>query len=331
MRRLLRAFRNRAAGAAYLAMAAAVCLTTGWGPARAQEQRTIKLMVPFQAGGGSDILGRLLADLISRKHGPTFVVENRPGAGTAIATEAVARAEPDGNTVLIVGNSFIINPLLRKRNYDSLTSFAPLCLLTRSPNVVVVHKASAHQALPDLINAVRVKPGEVTMAINGPSTSQQMAFEKLKRSTKIDMIAVTFSGGAPSVNALLGQHVAALVVNYPSASEVIASGNLRMLAITALKRNPLLPDIPTVGELGYPEIDEDVWFGIVTPAKTPAPVVSQLADWFGAAVKAPELTQKLSTLGFSVVGACGQDFASFLKAQQDAYDHIIREANIKGK
>jgi len=112
---------------------------------------------------------------------------------------------------------------------------------------------------------------------------------------------------------------------------VIAAGNLRTLAITALKRNPLVPDIPTVGELGYPEIDEDVWFGIVAPAKTPAPVVTQLADWFGAAVKAPELEPKLGKLGYSVVGACGQHFASFLKAQHEAYDQIIREANIKGK
>jgi tripartite-type tricarboxylate transporter receptor subunit TctC len=329
---LVRALRNRApAVAALVAMAAAVCLTAAWGPAGAQEQRTIKLFIPFQAGGGSDILGRFLADLIGRTHGPTFIVENRPGAGTAIATEAAARAEPDGNTLLIVGNSFIINPLLRKRNYDSLTSFEPLCLLTRSPNVVAVHRSSPHGTLKDLVNAANAKPGEVTMAINGPFTSQQMAFEKLKRSTKIDMIAVTFSGGAPSVNALLGQHVAALVVNYPSAGEVIAAGNLRTLAITALKRNPLLPDIPTVGELGYPEIDEDVWFGIVAPAKTPAPVVAQLAAWFGAAVKAPELGPKLNKLGYSVVGTCGQDFASFLKSQHEDYDRIIREANIKGK
>jgi tripartite-type tricarboxylate transporter receptor subunit TctC len=310
---------------------AATLVATAAGPAWSQEQRAMRLIVPFQAGGGTDVLGRLLVDHISRVHGRTIVVENRPGAGTVIASEAAARAEPDGNTVLMVANSFIINAILKKRNYDPLAGFEPLCLLTRSPNVVVVHSASPHRTLPDLVGAAHAKPGELTMAFNGPWTSQQLAYEKLKRSTRIDMIPVTFSGGAPAVNATLGQHVAALVVNYPSASEVIAAGNLRVLATTSLKRNDLLPDVPTVVELGYPEFEEDVWFGVVAPAKTPAPAVTQLASWFGAAIAAPELKPKLDALGFSVVGDCGNGFAAFLQAQHDAYSRIIREADLKAK
>ena len=136
-------------------------------------------------------MARLLAEQIGRARDATIIVENRPGAGTAIATEAMARAEPDGTTVLIVANSFLINPALRKRNYDPLASFEPLCLLTRSPNVVAVHSASPYRTLTDLVEAARAKPGEVTMAFNGPATSQQIGYEKLKRAPKIDMIPVT--------------------------------------------------------------------------------------------------------------------------------------------
>jgi tripartite-type tricarboxylate transporter receptor subunit TctC len=209
-------------------------------------------------------------------------------------------------------------------------SFEPLCLLTRSPNVVAVHSASPYRTLTDLVDAARGNPGELTMAFNGPGTSQQIGYEKLKRATRIDMIPVTFSGGAAAVNALLGQHVASLFVNYPSA-ELIAAGNLRVLATTSLKRTELLVDIPTVAELGYPDFEEDVWFGVVVPAKTPGQEVTQLANWFGTAVVAKELKPKLNAQGFSVVGACGSAFASFLRMQQAAYDSIIREANLKGE
>jgi tripartite-type tricarboxylate transporter receptor subunit TctC len=312
-------------------MVSSTLLTTASDHAWSQDQRIIKIIVPFTAGGGSDVLARLLADQISRAHGVTTIVENRPGAGTVIATEAVTRAEPDGNTVLLVANSFLINAALRKRDYDPLTSFEPLCLLTRSPNVVVVNSTSPYRTLADLINAARANPGELTMAFNGPWTSQQLGYEKLKRAANINMIPVTFAGGAPAINALLGQHVKSLFVNYPSASELIAAGNLRVLASASLKRAELLANLPTVAELGYPDFEEEAWFGVVVPAKTPKHVVAQLSGWFREAVTATELKPKLSVHGFSVVGACGRDFASHLQMQHDAYGRIIREANIKGE
>jgi tripartite-type tricarboxylate transporter receptor subunit TctC len=328
---LHRTFPQCGLGAALSLLALGITLTTAFGPAWSEEQRTIKLVVPFSAGGGSDILARLLAERIGRTHGQTIVVENRAGAGTVIGTEAVMRAEPDGNTVLMVANSFIINPALRKRNYDPLTSFEALCLLTRSPNVIAVHSTSPYRTLSDLINAARAKPGDLTMAFNGPATSQQLGYEKLKRAASIDMIPVTFAGGAPAVNALLGQHVTSLFVNYPSASELISAGRLRALANASQKRVEWLADVPTVAELGYPEFEEDAWFGVVVPAKTPSQVVAQLAGWFSGAVAAPELKPKLDAQGFSVVGACGKDFASFLQMQHDVYGRIIRAANLKGE
>lgn len=329
--RASRPLRYLARIAAALTVVSGLIVATAFDRAEAQAQRTIKVVVPFAAGGGTDVLARLLAEQIGRAGGPTFVIENRPGAGTVIGTEAVARAEPDGNTVLIVANSFVINPALRQRNYDPFTSFEALCLLARSPNVIAVNSESPYRTLPDLINAVRAKPGELTMAFNGPATSQQFGYEKLKRAAGINVIPVTFPGGAPAANALLGQHVTSLFVNYPSVSELIANGKLRALATASLKRVDLLPSIPTVAEQGYPDFEEDAWFGVMVPAKTPREVVAKLATWFGTAVVAPEVKAKLDLLGFSPVGECGNDFASFLKMQHEAYVRVIRETNMKGE
>src|SRR5262245_49938207 len=217
------------------------------------QTRTIKIVVPFAAGGGTDILGRLLADHISRTYGQTVVIENRPGAGTVIGTEAAARAAPDGNTVLMVANSFIINPNLKRLNYDPLTSFEAICHLTRSPNVVAVHPTSPYKTLADLIDVARAKPGQLTMAVNGPATSQHIGFEMLKRVAGVNFTYVPFNGGSPSVTAVLGQHVDAVFVNFPSGAEQIKAGRLRPLAVASRSRIEPLPELPTIAESGYPD------------------------------------------------------------------------------
>ena len=206
-----------------------------------QPARTIRIVVPFTAGGGADILARLLAEQIGRAGGPAMVIENRPGAGTAIASEAVARATPDGSTVLIVANSFVINPNLKKVSYDPLTSFEPVCHLTRSPNVVAVHRTSPFRTLADLVDAARAKPGELTMAFNGPATSQHIGFEKLKRAANVHLTHVPYPGGGPAVNALVGQHVTSLFVNYPSVGEQVKAGTVRALAVASRRRIETLP------------------------------------------------------------------------------------------
>jgi len=315
------------------ALVAIIAIMAGFAgqQARPQTARTIKVVVPFAAGGGTDILARILGDQIGRAMGPTIVVENRPGAGTVIGTEAVARASPDGNTVLMVANSFTINPNLKKLNYDPLTSFEPVCHLTRSPNVVVVNSASPYRTLRDFVEAARAKPGQLTMAYNGPATSQHIGFEMLKRATDIDVIHVPFPGGGPAVNALMGEHVAALFVNYPSAGEQIKSGRLRVLATTSRTRVETLPDVPTVAEAGYKDFEEEVWFGVVAPARTPKEAVTQLAAWFGAAVRAPDVKPKLLVQELYPVGSCCAEFASYLARQYEDYGRIIREANIKAE
>jgi tripartite-type tricarboxylate transporter receptor subunit TctC len=299
--------------------------------ARAQASRTVRLTSPFAAGGGTDILARLLADQIGRIRGVTMVVENRPGGGTVIATEAMSRAAPDGNSLLIVGNSFVINPNLKKLNYDPLTSFEPICHLTRSPNVIAVHSESRYHTLADLIDAARAKPGQVTAAVNGPATSQQIGFEMLKRVAGVDLAYIPFQGGAPAVNALLGQHVESIYSSYPSASEQIRAGKLRALAVGSRERIEPMPSLPTVAESGYKDYEEDVWFGVVAPAKTPQPALSQLANWFSTAVQTPEVKSKLALQELYPVGLCGADFAAHLRKEHEKYGRIVREANIKAE
>jgi tripartite-type tricarboxylate transporter receptor subunit TctC len=311
-----------------LRLALAIAMFAWPAAAWAQGPRTIRLMTPFAPGGGTDILARLAAEYIGRTQGVTIVIENRPGGGTVIATEAMSRAAPDGNNALIVGNSFVINPNLKKLNYDPLTSFEPICLLTRSPNIVVVHSASPYRSLGDLVDAARAKPGQVTAGVNGPATSQQIGFEMFKRAAGVDLAYIPFQGGAPAVNALLGQHVESIYSSYPSASEQIKAGTLRALAVGSRQRIEPMPNLPTLAET-YPGYEEDVWFGLVAPAKTPQPALTQLAGWFAAAVQAPEVRPKLVAQELYPAGDCGADFAAHLRKEHEKYGRIVREAGIK--
>jgi tripartite-type tricarboxylate transporter receptor subunit TctC len=299
--------------------------------ALSQMARTIRIVVPFPAGGSADDLARLLAEEIGRTRGVNLVTENRPGAGTVVATEAVSRAAPDGNTLLIVANSFVINPSLKKLNYDPFVSFAPVCHLVSSPLIIAVNSDAPYRSLAELVGAAHAKPGELTMASVAPATTQHIAFEMLKRAADIDMIHVPYPGGAPAVTALLGGHVTAVIANYSEVEAYLAAGRLRALATASRQRIQAAPDLPTVAESGYPNYESEVWFGIVAPAKTPADTISQLAGWFRAALQSAAVKEKLQQQEMYPVGACGADFAAHLRQQFDAYARVIREADIKAE
>jgi len=316
-------------------LGAACCATvlfalTGHG-AWSQTTRTIKIVVPYTPASGPDIVSRLMAEQIGRTQGPTVVVENRPGGGTVIGTEAVARAAPDGNTVLMVANAFVVNPALKKGNYDPSTSFEPVCLLASTPIILVVNGDSPYRTLNDLIAAARARPGDLSLASGGPATSLHVAFEVVKRAANITMTYVPYGGSAPAINALLGGHVTSVFADYPTVVEQLKSGKLRALVTTSRARVEPLPDVPTLAETGVSKYEADIFYGVMAPAKTPGELVSQLSGWFAAALQTPEMKLKLALQGLLPVGTCGADFGAYLRNQVEEYTRVVREANIKAE
>jgi tripartite-type tricarboxylate transporter receptor subunit TctC len=307
-------------------------LTVLWlaGHTDAQPARTIRIVISVPPGGAIDFLVRVLADHIGRVNGATVVIESKPGASGAIAAETVARAAPDGNTLLVNVPGMIVVPFLRKVSFDPIASFEPICALVTSPQLLVVNSASPYRTLADLIEAARAKPGELSVASVGPNTTQHLAIERLKRRAQVNLTYVPFQGGAPTINALLGAHVTAAMQNYSEIGAQLAAGKLRALATPSPRRIEPLPDLPTIGET-YNDFAAEVWFGLVATGKTPPETVAQLIDWFGGALRSPEVRAKLVAQALYPNPRCGADFSAYLRRQTDDYAQAIREAGIKSE
>ena len=300
-------------------------------PAQAQSGRTLKIVVPLAAGGGADIVARVLADQIGRAQNVNAVVENRPGAGTAIGTEVVARAAPDGETVLLTNPAFLINPHIKKVSYDPLTNFDPVCNIVNFPLVFVVPKDSPLMTMADLIAQAKAKPGSVTVASAGTGNPTHIGFEVLKRATGLDMTYVPFAGAAPAVNALLGGHITSVYSDFTTVSAQLKAGALRALAIGSKKRFAGLPDVPTIPELGYTDYEAESWNNVVAPANMPKDTLAQLVTWFRTAGESAELKQKIGALGLSPNVVCGAEHGAGLRRQYEQLGTAIRAANIKAE
>jgi tripartite-type tricarboxylate transporter receptor subunit TctC len=272
---------------------------------------------------------RIVAEQIGAAGGPAMVVESHPGAGTEVGTELVSRAAPDGNTLAIISNSFVVLPHLRKLNYDPLTDFEPVCELASFPPLIVVENESPYHTLADLIDAARAKPGTLTLASLGPATASQMAFEMLKREAKADITFIPFSGYTLAIQALLGKQVTAALADLSSLQGQLQTGKLRALATTARARVATLPDVPTAIELGYKSVEAEFFGAVMAPAKTPKQTMDQLIGWFKTAIAEPKVKERFAALGFFPGGRCGADFGPVLRKDYDDYGRIIREANIK--
>ena len=230
MRHLQRFFLVFFLGLAVLAAVGTSIVISTDHAAQAQITRTIRIVVPYAPGGAADIVARLLADQAGRSGGPTMVVENRPGAGGAVGAETVARATPDGTTLLVVSTPFLIDPL-QKLNYDPLHSFAPICNLVSAPTIIVVNSASPYRTLAEFLDDAHRKPGQITMASIGPASSFQLGFEMLKRAARVDMTFVPYPGNGPALNAVLGQQVTSMFATLANVSEYLKAGKLRALAV----------------------------------------------------------------------------------------------------
>jgi tripartite-type tricarboxylate transporter receptor subunit TctC len=312
------------------ALLAAGLIALGSAAAVAQS-RTVKIVVPYPPGSGPDILSRLMAEQIGRTQGTTVVVENRPGGGTLIGTEAAARAAPDGNTVLLVANSFVVNPALKKGNYDVSKSFEPVCYLAATPMPLVVLGTSPYKTLADIIAAARAKPGQVVFSSGGPASALHVAIEVVKRAANVNITYVPYPGTAPSINALMGGHVHAVWADYPTVVSQLKAGTLRGLVTASGKRTETMPDVPTLTETGIAKYEADIFYGIVAPAKTPPEKLQQLIGWFSAAMKAPDVQPKLARQGLFPVGMCGAPFGDFMRKHVAEYTRIIQESGIGAK
>jgi tripartite-type tricarboxylate transporter receptor subunit TctC len=293
-----------------------------------QSRSIIKLLVPYPAGTSPDVVARLVGEQIGRTQSVTLVVENRPGAAGLVGTEAAVRAAPDGNTLLLAANPFLIDTYVRKVSYDPLTSFEPICYLARTPTVIVVSAASPYRTLAALLDAARAQPGALTLASTGPASASQIAFEMLKRTAKVDMTFVPYPGMPPAVRALLGGHVTSVFGAYNATAEQIKAGKLRALAVASRARIASLPDVPTIAESGYGDIEADIWSWLLAPAGTPKEAILRLGGWFTAAMQVPEVKAKLAAQGVEPVAMCGAEFAAHVRKQSEDHGRIIRAAHI---
>src|ERR1700716_435020 len=271
--------------------ARAVAMFTALGGASAQSpfrSKPVHIFVPYAAGGGVDILARTLGDVVSRQWGQTVVIENRPGAGGVVASQALPASPPDGYTLIVVASGHATNPFLYpKIPYDTFKDFTPICLLASSPNILLVRADSPYKTLADLLTQARAKPGGVSYGMAGNGTSTHLAGELLKSLAKVDIVAIPYKGGGPAINDLLGGQIPISFNNGPESIGQISAGTVRALGVTTAKRAAMLPDVPTIAEAGVPGYDTGVWWGLLGPANMPAELVAKLSHDFVAAVNAP--------------------------------------------
>ena len=314
--------------------AAALAMLTAGGVASAQApypSKPVHIFVPYAAGGGVDILARTLGDVVSRQWGQTVVVENRPGAGGVVASQALATSAPDGYTLIVVASGHATNPFLYpKIPYDTFKDFAPISLLASSPNILLVRAESPFKTLGDIIAQARSKPGSLSFAHAGNGTSTHLAGELLKNLAKIDVNAIPYKGGAPAINDLLGGQIPMSFNNGPESVGQIEAGTVRALAVTTASRASFLPDVPSMAET-VPGYDTEVWWGLLGPAGMSRDLVEKLSHDFVAALNTEAVKERLTKLGASPIGSSPQQFDAKIRADYKKWGPIIEAAGMRAE
>ena len=315
------------------AAAATVAILAISNAARAQSfpSKPVHLLVPYPAGGAVDVLTRTLGDVVAKTWGQTVIVENRPGAGGVIASQALVAAPADGHTLIVVASGHATNPFLYpKLPYDTFKDFTPISLLASSPNILLVRADSPFKTLADVIAQAKAKPGSLSLAHAGNGTSTHLAGELLKSLAKVDIAAIPYKGGAPAINDLLGGQIPLSINNGPESVGQIAAGTVRALAVTTARRAPFLPDVPSMGET-VPGYDTEVWWGLLGPANMPPDLVAKLSRDFVDALNNATVKERLTKLGASPIGSSPQDFAAKIRADYDKWGPIFTAAGIKAE
>ena len=308
--------------------------TTLVAPFAAQAQpypnRPIKIVVPYAAGGAVDIVARTIGQPLSEALKQPVIVDNRPGASANIGMELVAKAAPDGYTLLMASNGIATNmALFPHLTFDSRRDFTPIAKVGHAPLVIVVPASSPAKSLKDLIAIAKAEPGKLTYASAGNGSSGHLAGELLKSTAKVDVLHVPYKGGAPAITDLLGERISFMPINPVEVMAHIRAGRLRALAVASDKRFPLLPDVPTVGEAGLAGYEASVWWGLVSPAKTPPEIVRLLNAEANKALANPATVNKLAELGVVVTPDTSDQFAMFIKSQTELWSGVIKSAGIQ--
>ncbi|HYF06796.1 MAG TPA: tripartite tricarboxylate transporter substrate binding protein [Acetobacteraceae bacterium] len=292
--------------------------------------RPIRVVIPFAPGGGTDNLVRTIEPLVSRSLGQPLVIENRPGAGSTVGTEIVARAEPDGYTLLALDSTFTINPALMPRlPYDSARDFAPVSLLANAPIVLVVHPAVQARTIQELVALARAQPGRLSFASGGNGAPTHLAGEMLKAAAGVDITHLPYRGSGPAMNDVIAGHVPMTFNGLSAAGPQIREGRVRALAVTGPRRAAAFPDIPTFAESGLGDVDVYTHWGVLTRAGTPVPVIARLSQAFAQAVNAPELAERLGAMGFVPAPGTPEAYAETIARETSRFGAIIRAANIR--
>jgi tripartite-type tricarboxylate transporter receptor subunit TctC len=294
--------------------------------------RIVKIVVPFAPGGGTDVIARTLAQEMARDLGVSVIIENKPGAGTIIGTQAVAASEPDGYTLLMGTFSHAVNLSLNaKLPYDPHKDFAPVALIARSFNFVVVNSGSQIKSIADLIAAAKADPDKLSYGTFGTGTSAHLAGELFKSLAKVSLTMVPYKGSAPAITDLIGGHTQVMFTTVASAASLIEAGQLRALAVTSAERSPAFPQLPTVAEAGVPGYAAESWYGLFAPAKTPAEIVDRLNKSAAKAVQS-EVFKKLSVNeGLVLIAQPPEELDRYVRGEEERWRKVIEDAGIKAE
>ncbi len=318
-----------ATAARFAAVCASLVMASACWAAGAYPDHKIRMIVPFGAGGPTDVIARLVAEHLSEVFGQQIYVEDLPGAGGNLGVETAKRAEPDGYTILTVSTGFIINPsMYAKIGYDPIKDFAPISLVAASPNVVMVHPSVPAKSLKELIDLIKANPGKYSYAQPSTGSTPHLAGELFKQTYGLDLVMVPFNAAPLAVNSTMGNHTPIAFTALPPAIGNIKDGGVRGIAILAKQRVAALPDLPTSGEEGVPGLESDTLTGIVAPVGTPKEIVDK---WNAAIVKMaadPAIKEKLDKLGFIPVASSPSEFADHIKTEGARWDKVIKAAGI---
>jgi len=308
-------------------------LAVGVGTALAQTypNRPLRIVVPFAAGAGVlDIMARLVGQHLGASLGQQVVIDNRPGAGGIVGAEVVAKAEPDGYTLLMGNTALVVSPYLySKLPFEPLTDFVPVTLVNSAPLLLVVHPSVPVQSVKELIAYAKARPGQLNYGSGGVGSTPYLATELLKAMAGIDVVHVPYKGGAPALADLVAGQLTFMIENVPGTMPLVKSGKLRALAITSAQRSPLAPDLPTMAEAGVPDYEMVGWNGVFVAKGTPAEIVARLNSDLAKVLRLPDVKEQMATLGAEPGGDSTAAFGAFVKAESARWGRIIKERGIR--